>query len=462
MSSFLSQQAPVNLRNASDLALLHQMECRACPLNNTVGGKMAPTGAEHPLIYVLGAGPDQDDIEEQKHFAGERGQLLRAHIPRKFKDSIRFNNITRSQSFSVIPEQVSVECCRPSVRSDIENTRPKIILGFGNLPLVWMSGFSGVVLWRGRRMPVKVGIHTCWYYPMLDLDDLLKWRRNDGVGSEEERMFKFDMKRAFEEVETLPKPIVHSVADVRRGVEIITEGGTKGVAQVKEALAWATEQPVIGIDYETNMLHAMAAGAKILSAAIATGERAIAFSFDHPESQWSKLERLEVGELWKKFLREARGIKAVHNLSFEMAWTGTHFGQDLIRAGEWGDTSTQACILDERKGKQKPGCFSLEFLVQQYFGFNLKKLAGVDRKNLSETPIEAVLQYNAPDAKYHCLLWEKQAIEIKKEGLEEAAALGLRRVPACVLAQLKGVPVDQKEVHRLQIKYADLLDDLVC
>jgi uracil-DNA glycosylase family 4 len=462
MSSFLSQQAPVNLRNASDLALLHQMECRACPLNNTVDGKMAPTGAERPLIYVLGEGPGESEIDEQEQFVGESGQLLRAHIPRRFKDHIRFNNVVRSRPPSnATPDRIEIECCRPSVRADIERSKPKVILGFGNVPLEWVSGFNGVTLWRGRRMPVKVGSHTCWYYPMLHPSYLLRQRRNDGVGSEEERMFKFDMKRAFDEVETLPKPIVHSVADVRHGVEIITDGGTRGVEQVAEALDWAVNKPVVGIDYETNGLRAMAAGAKILSAAIATGERAVAFPFDHPESHWGKEERFEVGELWKKFIREAKGVKAVHNLSFEMEWTGTHFGQDLIRAGEWGDTATQACILDERKGKQKPGCFSLEFLVQQYFGFNLKKLAGVDRKNLSETPIEAVLQYNAPDAKYHCLLWEKQAIEIKKEGLEEAAALGLRRVPACVLAQLKGLPVDQKEVHRLQIKYAGLLDDVV-
>src|ERR1035437_5591402 len=263
MSSFLSQQAPVNLRNASDLALLHQMECRACPLSGTVGGKMAPTGAEHPLIYVLGEAPGADEVDEQEQFVGESGQLLRAHIPRRFKDQIRFNNVVRSRPpSSATPDRVIVECCRPSVIKDIEQSKPKVILGFGNVPLEWVSGFNGVTLWRGRHMPVKVGSHTCWYYPMLHPSYLLRQRRNDGVGSEEERMFKFDMKRAFDEVETLPKAVVHSVADVRRGVEIIVEGGTKGVNQVKEALAWAAQQPVIGIDYETVGIRPYAAGAK--------------------------------------------------------------------------------------------------------------------------------------------------------------------------------------------------------
>ena len=454
MSSFLSQQAPVNLRNASDLALLHQMECRACPLNNTVGGKMAPTGAVRPLVYILGEGPGEAEIDEQQQFVGESGQLLRAHIPRRFKDQIRFNNVVRSRPpGNATPDRIEIECCRPSVVKDIERSKPKIILGFGNVPLEWVSGFNGITLWRGRRMPVKVGSHTCWYYPMLHPSYLLRQRRNDGVGSEEERMFKFDMKRAFDEVETLPEPIVHSHVDVRQGVEIIVEGGVRGINRVRDVLAWATEQPVIGIDYETNGIRPYFAGAKVLSAAIATGERAVAFPFDHPESQWNLDERDQVCNLWRNFIFKAKGVKAVHNLAFELEWSGHKFGQDLIRAGTWEDTATQACILDERAGNKKAGPFSLEFLVQQYFGFNLKKLAGVDRKKLAETPIEAVLQYNAPDARYHALLWEKQAERIKAEGLEEPYELGLRRVPTVILSQLRGVPVDQKEAKRLQNKY---------
>ncbi len=462
MSSLLSSQAPVNIRSANDIALLHKLECKACPLNNN-GGKIEPTGSDRPLVYVLGEAAGENEARQREQFVGESGQLLRAYIPRKYKDQVRFNNVIRSHPpANRTPERVEIECCRPSIVRDIEKSKPRIILGFGNIPLEWVSGFNGITLWRGRRMPVKVGSHTCWFYPMLHPAYLLRQRRggSDGVGSEEERMFVFDLKKAFREVESLPPAVVHSSADVRRGVEIITEGGTRGVEQVAEALAWAAEQPVIGVDYETNCLRPYLVGATILTAAVATGERAVAFPFDHPEAQWGKEERLEVGELWKKFLREAKGVKAVHNLAFELEWTGKYFGQDLIRAAKWEDTATQACILDERAGNKKAGPFSLEFLVQQYFGFNLKKLAGVDRKNLADTPVEAVLQYNAPDARYHCLLWEKQAERIKAEGLEEPYELGLRRVPTVILSQLRGVPVDQKEAKRLQNKYEGQIETI--
>ena len=99
--------------------------------------------------------------------------------------------------------------------------------------------------------------------------------------------------------------------------------------------------------------------------------------------------------------------------------------------------------------------------MQQYFGFNLKKLAGVDRKKLEETPLEAVLLYNAPDARYHCLLWEQQDARIEAEGLREAADLAQRRVPTCVLTQLRGLVVDQIEVKRLQTKYEKVINKTI-
>lgn len=453
MVSLLSQQPTVNLGQANDLALLYKMECRACPLNSNVGGKMAPTGALNPLVYILGDAPGAAEIEAKENFAGGAGRLLRAHIPRKFKELVRFNNCVRSRPLGgEPPDNTALACCRPSIVKDIEQSKPKVIIGLGNIPLNWVSGLSEVTLWRGRKMPVKIGNHVCWFYPLEHPTYLLRKRRS-GVGSEEERMFVFDMRRVFAEIENLSPAQVHSPVVVRRGVEIITDGGIAGIERVKEALVWASRQQAVGLDFETNALRPYGDQAKILTIAVATGERAIAFPLDHPEAPWSVSERVQVCALWTDFLRESKSIKVVHNLAFELEWVAVKFGVDLVRAGRWEDTATQAAILDERKGKRKPGCFSLEFLVQQYFGINLKKLAGVDRKNLAETPVEAVLQYNAPDAKYHYLLWEKQTVAIKSLGLDGAYELALRSVPTVVLTQVKGLPVDQDEALRLRKKY---------
>lgn len=456
-----AEQPAVNVRSAADVALLHQLQCKVCPLNKTVGGKMAPTGAENPLVYILGEGPGANEIEEQEQFVGASGEILRANIPRKFKDRVRFNSVVRSRPpGNATPERVEIECCRPSVAADIERSRPTAIFGFGNVPLEWVaSGYGGITMWRGRRMPVRIGKHTCWFYPMLHPAYLLHSRRRGNAG-EEERMFRFDMRRAFAEVEHLPPAKVHTAEEVRAGVEIILDGGRKGIERVREALHWAAQQPVIGADYETNGLRPYKKDAKILTAAVGNWKRAVAFPFRHPEAQWKPAELAEVEQLWVEFLRNAKGVKAVHNLAFELEWSAFNFGRDTVRAGRWGDSASQAAIIDERKGKGKPGCFSLEWLVQLYFGFNLKKLAGVDRSNLENTPIEAVLYYNAPDAKYHALLYEEQAKVIEEQELWEPYELALRSVPTVVLTQLKGLNVDQQEVKTLSKRYGERLQEI--
>lgn len=472
--SFFDDVPPVAAvpRHRMNVDYLHRMGCKACPLSLIKTNRnpdMPASGAEKPLVYLLAEAPGKTEDEEDEQLVGESGQLVRARIPKHFRGKVRFNNVIRTRPpGNRDPEPIEIECCRPSVVKDIEQSKPKAIFGFGNFPLEWVMGptLQGGSMWRGRRMPVKVGNHTCWYYPMMHPAYILRQRRfRDGgptsVGSEDERMFALDLERAFEEVDAgLPEPRVHTAKDVWDGIECITEYGLKGVARVRNALAWAFLQPSIGIDYETKGLRPYAKKAKILTAAFANREKGYAFPFDHPDAGWTKEEREEIADLWIDFLANYKGIKYVHNLAFELEWTAVHFSRKLVRAGRWEDSSVQASILDERKGKNKPGCFSLEFLVQQHFGFNLKKLTDLDKSKLDEYPVEIVLRYNGGDAKYHDALGLDQAVDLKREGLVDVYRDALRRVPTVVLTQLKGVPVNQKEVSRLKTKYKGRVDKL--
>ena len=439
-----------------DDALLHRMGCKVCPLDSISVNRnphIPASGATNPLVYMLGDAPDSQADNQGMPFVGDNGLLLKAQIPKGFRDRVRYNNVVRTHpARNKTPAHTEIECCRPSVVADIEESRPKAIFGFGNVPLNWVSGMSGIKLWRGRKMPVRVGKHCCWYYPMRHPADLIK-RRNLIGGAEDEQMFVLDMAHAFAAVEELPEAVVHTAADARFCVEVITAAGRKGLRLVEEALQWAAQQPAVGIDYETNCIRPYTEGARVLSAAVGTFERAIAFAFDHPQAGWSDKDRESLHFLWRDFLLEAPCRKASHNLAFELEWSGVMFGQDLIRAGRWEDTATQASIIDERTGRQRPGPFSLEWLIQQHFGFNLKNISALDRANLSEAPLEAVLFYNGMDAKYHEMLWSEQTEIIEQEGLLPAYELALRRVPAVVLTQIKGVPVNQDEVQRLHKKY---------
>jgi uracil-DNA glycosylase family 4 len=470
----LADTAPGNVRKKQENAILHQLGCKVCPLAKIKANRhpdMPAAGSDRPAVYILGEAPSVTDDKEDKHFSGASGKFLRKHIPKKFEERVRFNNVVRTRPPDSDPQPTEIECCRPSVIEDIERTRPKAIFGFGNAPLKWVSDQSGLIAWRGRRMPVKVGDHTCWYYPFQDPTWVLQQRRErkdgsiildaTGVGSEFERMFIMDMRRAFDDVErSKEQPIVHTPEMVYAGNEIIMECNADALRRIEVALGSIARSPSTGWDYETKRLRPYASDALILSAAVSDGERTVAFPFDHPEATWTKAHRADLEALWIRFLTRAKTRKIAHNLSFELEWTGEYFGADLVRASEWGDTAVQASIIDERKGKQKPGCFALEFLVQQYFGFNIKDLGGVDRKRLAETPLDRVLRYNGPDAKYAKLLDDKQMALIEREGLTVPHDLALRRVPTAVLTQLKGVPVDQKVVVSLDKKYTARIEKL--
>lgn len=452
--------APGQWRAGRDDAILHRMGCRACPLAKETGNVhpfMDATGATRPLIYILGEAPGREEDEQGRQFVGRSGKMLRPLIPDRYQKLVRWNNtINCRPPKNRDPSRVEVECCRGRVTADIEKSRPRAIFGFGNVPLEWVVGHQGITLWRGRRLPVRVGTHTCWYYPMLHPSYLLRNRRGrDGnIASDDELMFELDVERAFAEVERLPEPPVHAAADALASVEIVVEGGRAGVRQVRDLLAWAAEQSLVGVDYETSALRPYRPETRILTVGVATADRAAAFPLDHPEAPWSADERAEVARLWCEFLRAPRVRRAVHNLAFELEWTGVKFGEEYVRVGRWEDTATQAAILDERHRKMSDGPFSLNWLTLQYFGFPLKSLfPALDKADLASTPLETVLYYNAPDAKYHALLCAAQEERIRAGGLEGAYQLALRRVPTVVLSQMRGAPVSQAEVRKLEAKY---------
>lgn len=432
--------------------LLNRLGCKACPLDSTPG-KIDATGASSPKIYILGEAAGREEEKQRRQFVGPAGKLLRQLLPKEAFPLIRWNNILNCKPpNNRTPEKNEVECCRSRVVTDISNSKPDVIWGFGNIPLQWVSGFSGITYWRGRRMPIKVREHTCWYYAFLHPSFLLRIARDNGedFGSEDERMTAFDLRQAFAELEGLPRPVVHDESMARANVDCLTD-----LPAIEEALNWAAAQHQVGVDYETNCLRPYESGAKILTAAVGTPKRAFAFPIWHPGSGFKTSQVETVLALWKKFLLEASCVKLVHNLAFELEWSGYFFGEETLRAQPWEDTANAAAILDERKGKTKPGCFSLEFLVQQYFGFNLKKISNLDRAQLANAPLHAVLLYNGMDAKYHAALWEKLWEAIEHEGFEFPYELARRRVPTVVLSQLKGVPVDQERLKVLEIKYSE-------
>jgi DNA polymerase-1 len=462
------------------LELLHRLECKACPLKhpmhegrewNNKNPDIPAAGSSKPLIYVLGEAPGAQEDAERAHFVGKSGQLLRAQIPREFLPDIRWNNVVRTRPpENREPDYVEVESCRPSIIRDIEHTKPKAIFGFGAIPLSWAAGQSGLNNWRGRRLPVQVGSHTCWFYSFHHPAYITRSRdeaekrtgrtlRDSDVGSEDERVFRFDLARAFAEIDSLPPAQVVTTKEAMQGVEWVTDCTQAGLARIEAFLTWAGEADVVGVDYETNSKRPYAKTAKVLTIAVGTPLRSLAFPYLHSQAKWSLEHRKQLRTIWTAFLNKPRMRKAVHNLPFELEWSAAHFDDRCLLHSEWEDTMSQAAVLDERTGrgegqrKNEQGPLSLDFLVRQYFGLALKALSTTDTKNLDNEPLVDVLRYNAMDAKFHCMLSDIQMARIRKEGFLNLYEDDLYQIAPLTRMQLKGLPVNQDRVEALSAKY---------
>lgn len=447
------------------LETLHRMGCQICPLG--VNGRdgtfystlkhpqMPAHGSKHPRFYMLGEAPGKHEDRQGRPFVGPAGQCLQMRIPDWVNNSyLRWNNVVRTRPpGNHTPEFMEIECCRPSVEQDIEEHQPFAIFGFGNVPLQWMIGEKGILNWTGRCLPVRVGKHACWFFPIVHPSAILRGRKWDprtekDYGSDAEFAFAKDIERAFETVESywadeyLPQP--HTREDALADLELIDGSRGDDLQDVLNMLEHCRDTKTIGFDYETQHKRPFAKGAKLLTVGLATHRRAMAIALHHHEAKWSPEQREQVLDALEDFLFTAPCLKAVHNLAFEQEWTAETFGLDSLRAGKWGCTMMQAYTLDERRG-----ALSLEFLCQQYFGINIKALAPpMNYQNMDSEPLAKVLPYQAVDARYHRLLFLEQRQRLLEDGTTDFYEQLLRRVPTMVLTQIKGIPVHQPTVRR--------------
>lgn len=410
---------------------------------------MLPTGSKTPLVYFLGEAPGKTEDEKGKQFVGASGKVVRFRIPQEWDEHIRWSNSARCRPpDNRTPTDVELNCCAPFLERDIAATKPKAIFGFGAVPLSRFLQQSTIGIWRGRRAPVIVGGHACWYYPMWHPSFILHKRKFvprelDQYGCDEEFAFALDLERAFSEIDSLPTPVIHSEQQATEGVETVDD-----IDRARELIEIVCNDPSVGFDWETNCLRPYSKASKILSAGFSGKQHTFSFALDHSQAVWSKNERQEIDILVEKFLYEASGRKIAHHLPFEMEWAAYFYGKSCLYAGRWDDSESQAYILDARRGG-----LSLDFLCLQYFGLHLKAISNLDRKNLDKIPVRQVLTYNSGDARYHRQLYLAQAKRIKNDGLQDVYEHQLRRIPSLVLAQMHGVPIDLRIVSKLRTKY---------
>ena len=430
------------------IATMNEMGCKACQLDKVqmVHPKMDAAGDEHPDVYMLGDSPTQAEDNRGEPFAGKNGRYLKNNIPDAIK-SVRYNNIIRcSTKKEGAPELSEIECCRNYIVEDIERSKPKIIVGAGNVPLTWATGLTNVTHWRGKPIATKIGNHTCWYYPIMH-PSYVQDKRGKYGKSEYELAFEYDWKEIAKLAKSKDAPHVYT-GDYDKGITIIT--GTDGrhdLNRLEDALNRLVKEPQVGLDIETNsMLRPYPTDSLLITCAIGTFNNTVAFALDHPEG-WSGTLRKEAWGLFMDFLLLSNK-KVAHSLGMELEWLCYKIDKKLAYNTEWADTILMSHTLDERKGVQ-----SLDNLTRQHFGFFLKDQSNIDVKRIMEFPLEEVLRYNGMDAKWTDMLYTTLSPMINSNKKYKAEyERKLRLEPALVLTQMKGVKVDLKYANEIKDK----------
>lgn len=444
---------------------LHEHGCHICPLNREPlnSPKMVPTGSADPDIFILGGAPGRREDENGIQFTGPAGDLLRPLVPRDWRDRLMWDNVLQCRTpKDRTPAGIEIECCRPRHVKAIEAAKPTAIFGFGGVPLSWVIGNGAIANWRGRRIPVRIGSHVCWYFSFDHPDDLIEQRNErQRESAENERIFKLDLERAFRTLPKLPFADCHTKEWALANIESITECTHEDALFVAGFLEMAAQEAVTGVDIEAPCLRPYAKEACIYTVAVATGARTVAFPIDHPEAKWSAEDLQIVVDALLTFLKAEKVRKAVHNLAYELEWFGVLHGLELLRGSRWDDTMSQAFVLDQRVGRKASDdddgvleCFGLGFLTQLHFGIDIKKLSPhINRKRMSGVPLRDMLPYNGLDAKYHLFLCIAQDRELRAQGLTEVYESHLRRISTCVITQAMGVPLDPDVPKQLGHEY---------
>lgn len=410
---------------------------------------MLPTGSKTPEVLILGEAPGEDEDRSGQQFVGRSGEIIRPLVEDRGVE-VAWDNVCRTRPVdgkgrNRAPTFQEIECYRPSVTESIERLKPKAIIAAGGVPFNWAfgSGFRMSTA-RGRRFPLRVGSHVCWLYPVMHPAWVLRVRDQKGgaksvPGEEHVKDFEDDVARAFDDLADLPPPPVEDLSRFHEGVVCTHDPGViKKWLRDCEALG-----KLVGLDYEANCLRPYEANARALSVGLsAPGLGTLVFPIAHPGARWaSQQDAIDAMRSLERFITKAPCPVTAHNLATELEWSVHLYGHKVLRCRRWHDTMAAAYILDERKGGH-----SLDFLTCLRWGFRIKKLSDVDRKALERTPLDEVLEYNGPDAKYCRRLHWEQKKDLEANGQWGTYTEFVDRVPSAVFAMAEGLPRDERVI----------------
>lgn len=426
-----------------------EMGCKVCPVEKSTPedvAKLQPVGGGRQVdAYLLFAAPTMTDgfadPDSPRSVKDKAVAAVLEKLPRGAGRRTRLGGVTQCGSQTADVNQAAIACCQNRVVADIEASKPFVVIGVGDAPLAWATGFPAhAPTWRGAYVSIKVGRHECLYYgvnyPNWAFRDAMRGRGK----SEHEMTLEHDLRQVFQDIDAGLDLVEYHTGDYDKGIEKITGNEPGDMQRLERGLADLAGVSRGAVDIETSGLRPWAVDPLVICAAVGTFEHTLAFSIDHPSGWGSETQRRKVWQLFGEYILHS-GTKEAHNLSFEMEWLSFFYGDRVLRCTGWDDTMSMAHTLDGR-----PGTKSLDAQCRMLFGFFLKSQSNVDVKRPKwwlQYDLKDILRYNGLDTKWTNLVSRRlRPLLAGDHRLQYQHDRKVRLASTLVLTEARGLPVD--------------------
>jgi uracil-DNA glycosylase family 4 len=417
---------------------------------------MGPEGPDDADVLVLLSHPSKDDDEAGEHLQGDIGEKYRSTLRQACRGSFRSTYVCRTRpKDDRPPDPVEVAAFRKQTERLIEESQPRLIVAAGHVAMEWLSPGIGYrdTVHRGRTFPIAIGKHRCWALAIVcpvvaeklfekgdNKDDKIPGDAFREQTWRDIRMIPEVLKRPFGP----PAPTRTSLMEPARAVSTLRLDLLEEFAELAE--------PRVYLDLETHKKRPFAKGARILSIAVGDGQEVLSMPVDHPMRPLADKDRERLKAILRDILRNR--IVVAHNLTFDLEWIVHFLGNDCVLLPKaWECTQMAAYCLDTRSGK------SLDYLCRQYLGTGSKDFSPEELwKSITPTAVTDLVRYGAIDVEALRLLCWHLRRELKRRGGLRNYRFRMERIPALVLAQLRGMPIDGDGVRRLTKSYTAVLE----
>ena len=377
-------------------------------------------------ICVTGSGPNSATVGIVTQFPVSPDSSMRTLVEEGLSSfgidpsSLMWLSAIKCRTWSASPSKSDLKACRIYLDKELQFLSLTHAISLGNEALFASTGRSGIVKWRGQIYDHPAGVKV---FPTIS-PSMISRNPSMADGFTADLRYFANLVQGIEP-DTDPWHLPYD----DQWTNVVDRDGLRAL---RDSLKTAD---VASYDIESTRGSEFDKDAAIVSLSITTlhGDtpHVWALPLYHPESPWRDMwERILV---WLgRFLRRVPK-RVAHNAKFDTRWL-VHFGMEGLTPTF--DTIVAASLLDENRRK------GLKPLAQQLLGADPW---GIDTKDLLNTPLATVLDYNGLDT-WHTLrlyLLFRQQLTAQPRLARLMARLMMPVVQELVHVERRGVHVDK-------------------